>query len=223
MLKILTTPKLVASLLSKAKPCFSSGEDMDKDVLTINQNDVDSTHIKISLVNNQELRVVRKKHFSTEEYRVNILVLNEKSKRIISFGWKWFLAGLITSLLLLPKSIHLSLMPGLYLEIAFYAGLIISIYCFYMTWETTTLRQLFYSHSTNIPIVELAVDKPSKSEFDAFLKKTEESIKTYREKMNIDPNRQLTGEIKTLRRLNKIGVISNPDYESSKSVLLSQM
>ena len=196
---------------------------MAKDVLTITQNDVNGADIKIALVNQQELRVKRKKPFSTKEYRINVLVLNDKSKRKISFGWKWFLAGIVTSLLLLPKSIHLLIIPNLYLDLAFYAGLIISIYCFFMAWETTTLRQFFYSHSTNIPIIELAVGKPSRNEFDAFLKKTEESIWAYREKMDINPNKQLTGEIKTLRRLNEIGIISEPDYENSKSVLLNQM
>lgn len=196
---------------------------MKKDILSITQNDVNNSDIKISLVNKQELRIKRKKPFSTEEYRINVLVLNDKSRRKISFGWKWFIAGIVTCLLLIPKSIHLLIIPSLYLDVAFYAGLIISIYCFFMAWETTTLRQIFYSFSTNVPIVELAVGKPSKNEFDAFLKTTEESIRAYREKMVIDPNKQVTGEIKTLRRLNEMGVISEPDYENSKSVLLNQM
>lgn len=196
---------------------------MSKDVLTITQTDVNGADITISLVNNQELRIERKKSFSTDEFRINILVLNDRSKRKITFGWKWFLAGVITSLLLIPKSLHLLIFPELYIDIVFYAGIIICIYCFFMTWETTTLRQYFYSHSTNIPIVELAIGKPSKKEFDYFLKKTEKSIQAYREQMDIDPNKQITGEIKTLRRLNEIGIISEPDYENSKSVLLNQM
>lgn len=64
---------------------------MAKDVLTINQTDVDGADIKISLVNKQELRVERKKTFSTEEYRINLLVLNNKSKQKITFGWKWLI------------------------------------------------------------------------------------------------------------------------------------
>ena len=69
----------------------------------------------------------------------------------------------------------------------------------------------------------MAVGKPTKKEFDIFVKAIDNGIRTHREEMNVEPNKQLTGEIKTLRRLNEIGIISEPDYENSKSVLLSQM
>lgn len=196
---------------------------MAKDILTITQCDVNGADVKIALVDNQELRIERKKAFSTDEYRINVLVLNDKSKRKITFGWKWFIAGLITCLLLIPKSIHMLIIPSLYIDVAFYAGIILSIYCFFMAWETTRFRQFFYSLSTNVPIVELAVGKPTAKEFEEFVKKTEESIQTYREEMDLDPYKQRKGEIKTLRRLNEMGIISEPDYEDSKSVLLSQM
>jgi hypothetical protein len=196
---------------------------MTNEALTITQPDVNGADVKIDLIDGQELRVKRKKSFSTDEYRVNILVLNDKSEKKIKFGWKWLLSGIIASMLLIPKSIGLLATPNLYLEIAFYSGIIISLYCFFMAWETTSLRQIFYSYSTNIPIIELAVGKPSTKEFNTFLKKTEERIRAYREEMNIEPNKQLTGEIKTLRRLRELGVVSEPDYENSKSVLLNQM
>jgi hypothetical protein len=196
---------------------------MTNEVLTITQPDVNGADVKIELVDGQELRVKRKKKFSTDEYRVNILVLNDKSEQKINFGWKWFLAGIIASMLLIPKIIGLFATPSLYLEIAFYAGIILTLYCFFMAWETTSLRQVFYSFSTNVPIVELAIGKPSTKEFHTFLKKTEERIRSYREEMNIEPNKQLAGEIKTLRRLRELGVVSEPDYENSKSVLLNQM
>jgi hypothetical protein len=196
---------------------------MANEALTITQSDVNGADLKIELVDGQELRVKRKKNFSTDEYRINILVLNDKSEQKINFGWKWFLAGIIASMLLIPKSISLFATPSLYLEIAFYAGIILTLYCFFMAWKTTSLRQIFYSFSTSVPIVELTVGKPSTKEFHAFLRKTEERIRAYREEMNIEPNKQLAGEIKTLRRLRELGVVSEPDYENSKSVLLNQM
>ena len=113
---------------------------MSTDVLTISQTDVNNANIKISLVNKQELRIKRKKTFSTDEYRISILVLNEKSRRKITFGWKWFLAGITTMLLLIPKGLHLPVFPELYIKVAFYAGISISIYCFFMAWKTTRQR-----------------------------------------------------------------------------------
>ena len=72
-----------------------------------------------------------------------------------------------------------------------------------------------------MPIVILCVGKPSKKSFSSFIEKIEKRIKKFREHMALDTEKQLTGEMKMLRRLSEDGVISTRAYEDAKAKLFS--
>lgn len=195
---------------------------MPKRVVEITQEDVNNCDVKISLVDGQELRFERKGILSKQESRINILVLKDKGKRKVTFGWKWFYILLVVCLLLLPKSLYLLFIPGSYLELAFYGGLMVCMYCLFMIWETTTFRQVFCARNTNIPVFEMAIGKPTKKIFSRFVNELEESIQNYRKQADVPGYKQIKGEIKTLRRLSEQGVVSTQDYERAKKSLLKQ-
>ena len=101
-----------------------------KRYFSITQKDVSDADLYVELVNGQELRIKRKGILSTLDYRINILILKDQSSLKFTFGWRWFLAGVVVCLLLLPNNWRLLIVPELYLDVAFYAGIIICIYCF---------------------------------------------------------------------------------------------
>ena len=54
-----------------------------------------------------------------------------------------------------------------------------------------------------------------------FITAIEKRIKKFRSHMDVSDEKQLTGEMKMLRRLSDAGVISKKDYEKAKAKLFS--
>ena len=110
---------------------------------------------------------------------------------------------------------------NLYLAIILLAGLLGGLLCFFKFWKHTSIKQIFYSRNAHVPIIELKPGMPSKEKFSAFIKALEQRIKKFRAHMDIAEDKQLTGEIKMLRRLSDDGVISKKVYETAKTKLFS--
>lgn len=192
------------------------------DVAVLKQEDVGGHDLLIRLVDGKELRVERKGGRSKQEYGISVLVLADKSKLQIRFPWPWFAAGIITLLLLLPGSLVSMTGSSLFIGLSQFLGIIIIPTCIYMVWKKTVIRQVFCSRSEHYPLIRFAPNKPSKPEVDAFIKKVEEAMQSYRKFMNLSANDQLAGEMRTLRRLRDEGIVSKRAYNKVKDDLFQK-
>ena len=181
--------------------------------------------IQIKLVDGRELQVVRKGKKIKHVYSVDILSLQDKSKKTFFIAWKWLIAGisffLFTLLMLKVLPAYLGNNKNLYLGIILLAGVLGGILCFVQFWKHTSKKQIFHSRNAHVPIIELNAGKPSKEIFSAFVNAIEQRIKKFRDHMNIAEDKQLIGEMKMLRRLSDDGVISKKEYENAKTKLFS--
>lgn len=181
--------------------------------------------IQIKLVDGRELQVVRNGKKIKHVYSVDILSLQDKSKKTFFIAWKWLIAGisffLFTLLMLKVLPAYLGNNKNLYLGIILLAGVLGGILCFVQFWKHTSKKQIFHSRNAHVPIIELNAGKPSKEIFSAFVNAIEQRIKKFRDHMNIAEDKQLIGEMKMLRRLSDDGVISKKEYENAKTKLFS--
>ena len=181
--------------------------------------------IQIKLVDGRELQVVRNGKKIKHVYSVDILSLQDKSKKTFFIAWKWLIAGisffLFTLLMLKVLPAYLGNNKNLYLGIILLAGVLGGILCFVQFWKHTSKKQIFHSRNAHVPIIELNAGKPSKEIFSAFVNAIEQRIKKFRDHMTIAEDKQLIGEMKMLRRLSDDGVISKKEYENAKTKLFS--
>jgi len=181
--------------------------------------------IQIKLVDGRELQVVSKGKKIKRAYSIDILSLQDKSKKTFFIAWKWLLAGvslfLFTLLMLKVLPSYLTENKNLYLGIILFAGILGGILCFVQFWKHTSKKQIFHSRNAHVPIIELNAGKPSKESFTAFIDAVEQRIKKIRAHMNIAEDKQLIGEMKMLRRLSDNGAISKKEYENAKTKLFS--
>ena len=195
---------------------------MAEDVVVLQQEGVSGHDLRIELVDGKELHVERKGNRSRQEYRVNILVLADKSKLQIRFAWPWFAVAIIIILLHLPGSPVSRIDSSFTLGMLQFISIIAIPVCLYMTWKKTVLRQIFYSRSAHFPLIRFAPNKPSKQVVDAFIRQVEERIQSYRKFMNLTANDQLAGEMRTLRRLRDEGIVGKRAYNNVKARLFKQ-
>lgn len=177
-----------------------------------------------TLVKERELRVENVLSRKSLSFCVDVLALNDESKRKVVFAWKWALAGLLAVLvsLLVPSILSSLFTEPLYTYLVYLAGASTGAACFYMAWKATSVRQVFYSRNAEVPIIKLIASKPSRKEFGDFVNRVEESIRAIQDKMNLSMKRQLAGEMRMLRRLSEEGVISPSDYKKAQASLLSK-
>lgn len=198
---------------------------MAESEIVFRQRNTFGLDVQVKLVDGRELQILNKGPKSKQAYSVDILSLRDKSKKIFSIAWKWLIVSISFFLVML---LLLKVLPGyldanknLYLGIVLLVGLAGTIFSFIKFWKFTTQKQIFYSRNANIPIVTLCAGKPSKKTFSSFIDLIEKRIKKFRNHMHIDNDKQLTGEMKMLRRLCDDGIISKKDYDKAKSKLFS--
>lgn len=198
---------------------------MAENELGLKQRNSLGVDIQIKLVDGRELQVANKGKKTNFVYSVDILSLQDKSKKTFCIAWKWLISSISFLLLML---ILMKVLPAylggnknLYLSIILLTGLLGSTFCFFQFWKRTSVKQIFYSRNAHVPIIVLSVGKPSKKNFSYFINGLEKRIKEFRSHMDVDEDKQLTGEVKMLRRLSDEGVVSKHDYEKAKSKLFS--
>jgi hypothetical protein len=181
--------------------------------------------VQVKLVDGRELQVAQNGKKKKISFSVDILSLQDKSKKTFSIAWKWLIAAAVLFLVMLALLKFLPAYLGenknLYLGVILFVGLVGTILSFIKFFKNTSKKQIFYSRNANVPIVILCANKPSKKIFSSFIDSIEKRIKKFRKHMDIDTEKQLTGEMKMLRRLSDDGVISKKDYERAKEKLFS--
>lgn len=197
---------------------------MANGLIEIHQKWAPGFGVKIKLLKGRELHVEKKAKPHRTKYIIDLLALEDASKQKIVLGWQWFVAGIITIVLMVGCLNYLPILNEsmLYLAATYIVGLGSGAGCFYKAYKSTSRKQFFHSRNANVPLIELAINNPSKKIFNDFISKVEEHILSSREGLNISMNNQLAGEMKMLRRLSEEGVVSASIYKKAKAGLLKQ-
>jgi len=179
--------------------------------------------ISATLLNERELIVRDATKRNTIKYTIDIVALNAESRRITTWGWRWFVVGVVVILVTILAFFLLPALSenSLYSILVSMVGVGIGIGCFFLAWKTTSVKQVFFSRNSNVPLVELFVNQPSKNEFNNFAEKMQHCIQAVQQQMDLSQQNQLAGEIKMLRRLSEAGVLSATVYKAAKDDLLS--
>lgn len=197
---------------------------MAENDLVLKQRNELGFDLQVKLIDGRELQVTTNGKKKKDSYSIDILSLQDKSKKKLTIAWKWLVSGICFFLFML---VILKIMPSflgenknLYLGIILFAGIVGSMLCLVLFWKYTSLKQIFFSRNANVPLVILKAGKPSKKQFNTFVSAIEKRIAKFRAHMDVDEEKQLTGEIKMLRRLSDEGIVSKADYEKAKTKLL---
>lgn len=198
---------------------------MAENDLVLKQRNALGFDLQIKLIDGRELQVSSKGNKTEQSYSIDILSLQDKSKKSIYIAWKWLISATCFFLFML---LLLKVMPGylpenknLYLAIILFTGVIGSLLCLFQFWKHTSIRQIFYSRNARVPLIILSAGKPSKKDFSSFVAALEKRIEKFRNHMDVAEDKQLTGEMKMLRRLSDDNIISKDVYEKAKTKLLS--
>jgi hypothetical protein len=197
---------------------------MADDLIEIHQKWAPGFGVKIKLHKGRELHVEKKAKPHRTKYIIDLLALEDASKQKTVLGWKWFVAGIAAILLMIACLNFLPMLNEsmLYLSAAYIVGLGSAAGCFFKAYKSTSRKQFFHSRNANVPLVELAINNPSKKIFNDFISKVEEHILSSRDGLKISMNNQLAGEMKMLRRLSEEGIVSTSVYKKAKAGLLKQ-
>ena len=171
----------------------------------------------------RELHVVHTRQDKTTKYAFSILAMHAQGKRIYQFKKRWLLLALGT-LLVMPlfPQILLHLPAGIeHYSLSILLVLFFTAMLFFMLLvRSFKNRYVFYSAHTRLPLVEFWVNNPTRKEFQQFIAALEDGIRLHRQEMNIAYDKQLAGELRTLRRVTEAGILSESVYLAAKAKLL---
>ena len=198
---------------------------MAENEVSLKQRGPQGIDIHIKLVNGRELLVASKNKKVKQVYSVDIISLQDKSKKILCVPWKWLIASISFFVLMLVLlkflPVYLTGNKNIYLAVVLLIGVLGVMTCLRQFFKKTSNKQIFSSRKALVPIVILSVNKPNKKIFSSFVKEVEKYIEIAQEKHKICEEKQLAGEMKMLRRLSDETIISKKAYESAKNKLFS--
>jgi hypothetical protein len=178
----------------------------------------------LEIVDRQKLIINEKKKNKGSKYIVSLLALHPEGKQIFQASWKYLLASIILSTVLMAgESLIAEMMAreNLLLNRALIvAAVIIAILGIKEFLGSISRKYIFFTRHANIPVVEISVANPNKEQFQAFIAEVESGITEVQSARNLSPNDQLVGEMRMLRRLSSEGFLSKQQYEQAKAQLL---
>lgn len=195
----------------------------DKTNLVLNQTANAREQRGFELKAGRELHVVHTRQNKTRNYAFSLLAVHEPGKHIYQFKKRWLILalGMLVVMLLFPQiQGYLPAGVGQYalsiLLVLFFGALLF----FMLLVHSFSRRYVFYSVHTRLPLVEFWVNNPSRKEFQHFISALESGIRQHRDEMNITYDKQLAGELRTLRRVTEAGMLSESVYLAAKAKLL---
>ena len=157
-------------------------------------------------------------------YQIDLVALEPKSKIRINIAWSWLLAAAVviltsyTALELLPQYIDINLKNYAFpIRLGSASLAVISLILFILT---SCRERVFVASNTNLPLVRLLIGKPNRKAYRAFLNHMENRILVLSKHLQLNTQQQLAGELRMIRRLSKLGVVSEKKYNRFKSRLM---
>lgn len=198
---------------------------MAENEFSLKQRSPSGLDIDLNLLNGRELQIKTKGKKQNQVYSVDILSLHNESKNILFIAWKWLAISVsfFVSMLLLLKFLppYLDVNKNMYLAIIMIVGILGGITCLVQFFKKSSNKQIFSSRNANVPIIVLSVNKPNKNNFLSFINTIEKHIINIQENNKLTEEKQLSGEMKMLRRLSAQAIISKNTYESAKNRLFN--
>ncbi len=196
---------------------------MDEQSLELTQQGILQEERRFQLKNNRELRVARKNSGKEREYAVSLLALAQPGQRALRLNWKLLLAAILTLLvmfvLLQQQALHLVRLGDYALHVALVMSLLAMVFLL-LCVRTFSYDYVFYSQHAHVPLVELMVAKPSRQAYRSFINRLESRIRELQDHMALPLDKQLAGELRTIRRLTEEGVLDAKYYPDVKDQLL---
>ena len=171
----------------------------------------------------RELHITHSMSHKTHRYAFSVLALVDKGKRVYLYKKKWAFLGILSMLLLagLPTLGQYSLVQVEKYYLYFFIGCFCLALLFLMLFiRTFRRRDVFTSIYTQLPLVEFWVNLPTRKEYQQFIEALEKTIKLHKDEMKVPFQKQLAGEIRTLRRVSEAGILTESVYQAAKAKLL---
>lgn len=143
--------------------------------------------VHFNLMNGRELQVVSEGKKLKQSYSVDIISLQDKSKKTLIIAWKWlaigisFFAVMMLLLKLLPP--YLDINKNIYLGSVIFVGILGCLTSLRQFLKKTSIKVVFSSRNALVPIITLSVNKPNKKSFSSFINTVE---------LHIDKNQKNT-------------------------------
>lgn len=159
-----------------------------------------------------------------KSYQLDLVALEPKSKYRFTLNWPWLLAAAVVMLLhyfilqLLPQFTPISLDEyafPLTLGLASLAFIFLILFV-----ATSSLERVFVAAHTNFPLVRLLIRKPDAKAYRSFLSRLENTVQSVSDKIHLDNQQLIAGELRMMRRLTKHDVLSEKQYEQIKTKLM---
>jgi len=151
--------------------------------------------------------------------RINLSYVNIQPQRDSTVAWNWFstaFATIVWSMLLFYVGLFTQFKADYIVIVAVLLGTfsMISMLIFYYRTQDKMVYNSFFG---NIPLFEVSNHKSGNKEFELFILKLRQHIKSAQDRMSM--HQRLVGELKDLRRIRDEGKITNEQYESARNII----
>ena len=171
----------------------------------------------------RELHVTGSHHYKTTKYAFSILAMLEQGKRCYLYKKRWLVLGLFCVLLIMFLPVAQRVITVDWERYFLPALLVLSfaaLLFFMLLVNSFSRSHVFFSTHTRLPLVEFWVNKPTRREFQEFVTALEAAVRQHKAEMKVPYNKQLAGELRTLRRVTEAGCLSESVYQAAKAKLL---
>lgn len=182
--------------------------------------------LRTQILDGKFLRVRKFQYGREIEYWINLLFLQPVSRRQICIDWRWgaatwWLSGVAAGLYTLEHYLHLSSKVS-YFESAIIALVTLAVLSLLMTVYKSSFAQVFQTASGHVPILSMAINKPSKGEFRTYVRSLSDCIADVQRQYEQGTKNLLANELAEHRRLKDVKVISQHQYDAAKKQILSR-
>ncbi len=164
------------------------------------------------------------KHYRDKEcktYRLNLAWLDPKPETVEIIAWRWVSTALATAVwaLLLFYMAYSGADKDEYVASATILMGTVTVIALCLLLYSRENKLVFNSYLSNVPLIEIDRNKPDKATFDNFVHDLRNGI--YAGWQHKDIQQMLVGEIRELRRLRDIGIISEATYLNARSAIFN--
>ncbi len=157
------------------------------------------------------------------EYELDVLALDPKPRFRLIVAWRWILMAILVLALEYPVLRYLlpSLDPdGQYALTVIIVFTLLAFIFIVLAFAYSYRETVFVSRHAHWPLVHLLHNKPDKARFRRFVEAVREAIERNAEQAGLTRQQWLAGEVKTLRRLSRKGVVRGEEYERLRAKLM---
>ncbi len=158
-----------------------------------------------------------------QQYELDVLALEPRPRFRLVIAWRWILLAVVVLALEYPVLRYL--LPGLdpdgqYALTVIVVFTLLAFIFIVLAFAYSYRETVFVSRHAHWPLVHLLHNKPDKARFRTFVETVREAIERNAEQVGLTRQQWLAGEVKTLRRLSRKGVVRSEDYERLRAKLM---